>query len=36
MHFIIQLVPTYSVTKIITWIKNLTAREIFKHCPQVK
>ena len=36
VHFLIQSVPTYSVTKIVTMIKNLTAREVFKHCPQVK
>ncbi|PHM53890.1 IS200/IS605 family transposase [Xenorhabdus sp. KK7.4] len=36
VHFLIQSVPTYSVTKIVTLIKSLTAREIFKRCPQVK
>ena len=36
VHFLIQSVPTYSVTKIVTMIKSLTAREIFKLCPQVK
>jgi len=36
VHFLIQSVPTYSVTKIVTMIKSLTAREIFKRCPQVK
>lgn len=36
VHFLVQSVPTYSVTKIVTMIKSLTAREIFKQCPQVK
>ena len=34
--FLVQSVPTYSVTKIVTIIKSLTAREILKRCPQVK
>ena len=36
VHFLVQSVPTYCVTKIVTMIKSLTAREIFKRCPQVK
>jgi putative transposase len=36
VHLLVQSVPTYSVTKIVTMIKSLTAREIFKRCPQVK
>lgn len=36
VHFLVQLVPTYSVTKLVTIIKSLTAREIFRRCPQVK
>jgi REP element-mobilizing transposase RayT len=36
VHFLVQSVPTYSVTKIITMLKSLTAREVFKHCSQVK
>ena len=36
VHFLVQSVPTYSVTKIVTTIKSLTAREIFRRCPQVK
>ena len=35
-HFLVQSVPTYSVTKLVTLIKSLTAREIFKRCPWVK
>ena len=36
VHFLVQSIPTYSVTKIVMLIKSLTAREIFKRCPQVK
>lgn len=36
VHFLVQSVPTYSVTKIVTMIKSLTAREVFRRCPQVK
>ena len=36
VHFLVQSVPTYTITKIVTIIKSITAREIFKRCPQVK
>ena len=40
VHFLVQSVPKYSVTKIVTVVKSITAsitaREIFKRCPQVK
>jgi REP element-mobilizing transposase RayT len=36
IHFLVQSVPTYSMTKMVTMIKSLTAREIFKRCPEVK
>ena len=36
VHFLVQSVPVYSVTKIVTMIKSLTAREIFRRCPHVK
>ncbi len=36
VHFLVQSVPTYSVTKMVSVIKSITAREIFKRCPQVK
>ena len=36
VHFLIQSVPTYSVTKLVTMIKSLTAREVFSRCPGVK
>ena len=36
VHFLVQSVPSYSVTKIVTMIKSVSAREIFKKCPDVK
>ena len=36
IHFLLQSVPSYSPTKIITTIKSITAREIFKAHPSVK
>ena len=36
VHFLVQSVPTYSVTRIVTLIKSLSAREIFRRCPKVK
>jgi len=36
IHLLVQSVPTYSVTKLITVIKSITAREVFKKCPHVK
>ena len=36
IHFLIQSVPTYSPTKIVTRIKSILAREIFSQCPDVK
>ena len=36
VHFLIQSVPMYSITKIVTIVKSLTAREVFKRCPVVK
>ncbi len=36
VHFLVQTVPTYSVTGLVKMIKSLTAREIFKRCPHVK
>ena len=35
IHFLVQSVPMYSVKKLVQLIKSLTAREIFKRCPQV-
>jgi len=36
VHFLIQSVPTYSPTKIVTKVKSITAREIFSKVPSVK
>jgi len=36
VHFLLQSVPTYSATKIVTMLKSLTAIEIFKKHPEVK
>ena len=36
VHFLIQSVPIYSPTKIVTIIKSITAREVFKLVPEVK
>ena len=35
-HFLVQSVPTYSVTKIVTTVKSITARGVFRECPEVK
>jgi len=35
-HFLVQSVPMYSPKKIVQLIKSITAREIFKQCPEVK
>jgi REP element-mobilizing transposase RayT len=36
IHFLVQSVPTYSPTKIVTTIKSLTARKILESNPEVK
>ena len=36
VHFLIQSVPTYAPSKIVQIMKSITAREIFKKCPEVK
>jgi len=33
---LVQSVPTYAVSKLVTVIKSITAREIFRLCPEVK
>jgi len=35
-HFLIQSVPTYSPTRIVTTVKSLIAREVFAKAPEVK
>lgn len=36
VHFLVQSVPSYSVTKLVTVIKRITASEVFRLCPHVK
>lgn len=36
VHFLVQSVPTYSVTKVVRTVKSVTAREVFRRCPGVK
>ena len=36
VHFLIQSVPKYGPTKIITIVKSITARQIFLRNPEVK
>ena len=36
VHFLIQSIPTLSLTKIVTIIKSITAKKIFKKHPEVK
>ena len=36
IHFLVQSIPTYSLTKIVTLIKSITAREVFRRTPHVK
>lgn len=36
MHFLVQSVPLYSPKEIVQIIKSITARGIFKACPEVK
>ena len=36
VHFLVQSVPTYSVSRLVTIIKSVTARQIFRRCPGVK
>jgi REP element-mobilizing transposase RayT len=35
-HFLLQSVPTYSPTQMVTTVKSLTAREVFAKAPEVK
>jgi len=36
VRFLVQAIPAYSPTKIITIIKSITAQEVFRHHPEVK
>lgn len=34
-HFLVQSVPTYSVTKIVMTVKSITARGVFRECQEL-
>lgn len=36
VHFLLQSVPSYSPSTIVRVVKSLTAKEIFRRCPEVK
>ena len=36
VHFLVQSVPTYSVTQIVRMLKSLTAKELFSRHPEIK
>lgn len=36
VNFLIQVVPWISASKLVTLIKSLTARELFKRDPEIK
>jgi REP element-mobilizing transposase RayT len=36
VHFLVQSAPMYSPKRIVQIIKSITAREIFRQCPEVK
>lgn len=36
IHFLIQSVPMWNITKIVTTVKSITAREVFSQMPELK
>ena len=36
VHLLVQSVPTYAPTRIVTMVKSITAREIFEKVPEVR
>ena len=36
VHFLIQSVPNYSVSKMITMLKSITAKQLFQMFPEIK
>jgi len=36
VHFLVQSVPSYSVSKMINMLKSITAKELFKRFPEIK
>ena len=35
-HFLVQSLPAYTVTKLVTIIKSITAKKVFESIPQLK
>ena len=36
VHFLIQSVPMYNPTRIVTIVKSITAKEVFKRVPELR
>ena len=36
MHLLIQTIARYSPTEIVRIVKSITAKQVFKQCPEVK
>ncbi len=36
VHFLVQSVPSYSISKMITMLKSITAKELFRRYPEIK
>lgn len=36
VHFLIQTIPKLSPSQVIKVVKSITAKEVFKRCPEVK
>lgn len=36
VHFLVQSVPSYSVSKMITMLKSITAKQLFQRYPEIK
>ena len=36
VHFLVQGVPSYSVSKIVTMLKSITAKQLFRIHPEIK
>lgn len=36
IHLLVQFLPKYSGGQVIRLFKNLTAKQVFKHCPEIK
>ena len=36
VHFLVQSVPSYSVSKMVTMLKSITAKQLFQKHPEIK